>query len=252
MKKRFSFLVLVLGLLLVLAACGGEETGNDAGETGGEVTAEVTAQTPADPAEGSDTTQESEDANTTGTKETASPSTDWNTAYQEFILQKGWLKAEKGEDLGTDPSAVVFQLHDMDGDGVPELLARNEVANFGEMGHYVYAWDGSKMAFLGEIGVLGGDLWQSDTGDYPGLFHYAGRGDSYLGYYYDLKDGQLRQILVVTDMMVLSGDSVSCESTVETTDQNLYTTYTRTKGGSTLPMYTADEISAMSWESFVH
>ena len=175
---------------------------------------------------------------------------DWNTAYQDLIFHKGWLEMEKGEDLGEDPSAVVFLLHDMDGDGVPELLARNEVAAFGEMSNYVYTWDGDKVVFLGEIGFLGGALWESGTKDYPGLFHYAGRGDSYLGHYYDLQDGQIRQTLVSTDVMVPTGDGVSYESTIETEDADLYMTYSRTKGGSTLPMYTADEISAMSWESF--
>lgn len=247
MKRVFVSTALIFCLLFALAACGGEQTDGD-------VTAQVQTQSPTEPAEAPEAASDS-DTETTNATETNEPvdtlqGTDWNTAYQEFILQKGWLKAEKGEDLGEGTSAVVFLLHDLDGDGVPEVLARNEVANFGEMGNYVYAWDGSKMVFLGEIGFLGGPLWESDTRDYPGLFHYAGRGDSYLGHYYDLKDGQLRQTLVVTDGMVPLEDGVSCESTVETEDNDLYMTYSRTKGNDALPMYTADEISAMSWESF--
>ena len=182
--------------------------------------------------------------------QTQEPSDNWSAAYQAFIFQKGWLGTAQGADLGSDSEAVVFLLHDMDNDGVPELLARNEVVAFGEMSNYVYTWDDGEVVFLGEIGFLGGALWPSDTDDYPGLFHYAGRGDSYMGHYYDLKNGQIHETLVSNDIMVPSGDSFDFESTIETSDADLYMTYSRTKNSDVLPMYTADEISAMGWEAF--
>ena len=253
MKRRFVFLPMALSVLLLLSACGQEQEGSTTAETGEKGVSEVqTTQNPASLEGETASAQDTETTTTAEAEETAEPSqgTGWNAAYQEFILQKGWLKAEKGEDLGEDPSVVAFLLHYLDGNGVPEILARNEVADFGEMSNYVYAWNGNAMVFLGELGFLGGDLWESDTSDYPGLFHYAGRGDSYLGHYYDLKDGQLRQTLVVTDNIVPSQDGFSYESAVATEDNDLYGTYSRTKGRNVLPMYTADEIRTMSWESF--
>ena len=253
MGRKFIFAALACSLILALSACGEEQSGNDTVESGQEVASEVTVQPPT---VSEDVTESAQDDGTANPSEADKPAestqgADWNAAYQDFILQKGWLQAEKGADLGEDPSVVVFLLHDLDGNGVPEILARNEVADFGERGNYVYAWDGNSLAFLGEIGFLGGTLWESDTSTYPGLFHYAGLGDSYLGHYYDVKDGQLRQTLIVTDVVVPSGDSFSYETTVETTDNDLYETYSRTKGSNALPMYTAEEISAMSWERFV-
>ena len=110
-------------------------------------------------------------------------SAQWSAAYRNFVTKGEYRRAGQAW-YQTAPS---FALHDLDGDGVPELLARNNAPDQADLTAYVYTIGGSGVSYAGNAGVRGpADRFAPGSG-YPGLSAYD--GDK--GTYYSLKNGQV-------------------------------------------------------------
>ena len=64
--------------------------------------------------------------------ETGSPA--WSAPCRAFVLENGYRRSGQT----WSDKAPAFALHDMDGDGVPELLARNNAPAAADQTAYVY------------------------------------------------------------------------------------------------------------------
>ena len=113
----------------------------------------------------------------------AAAAAQWSDAYRSFVT-KGEYRHAGQTWYETAPS---FALHDMDGDGVPELLARNNAPEPAELTAYVYTVGKNGVEYAGDAGVPGpADRWAPGSG-YPGLCTCDGER----GTYYTVKNGQV-------------------------------------------------------------
>ena len=79
----------------------------------------------------------------------------WSEAFYNFTLGGEYLKCEQVYyPLGRDPYDVDgyynvrFGLHDIDGDGIPELIAFNGARDIAWIS-YIYTWWNGKVTYLG-------------------------------------------------------------------------------------------------------
>ncbi len=180
----------------------------------------------------------------------------WEDVYKEFILGGGYRSSGQNYYTGKDAEAVRFGLHDMDGDGTPELLISTGHFISAATYAYVYRFNGTGLTYLGDEGFFGyGGSYDPDS-DYPGIYYENGRTGAWQGYYYYVKDGKLLRELVVDLELGMAGKPDTRVSI--TSDTKLYNTFCEYKNGrhaqKDLPeveMKTLDEILAMGWENFI-
>ena len=183
----------------------------------------------------------------------AGPSSSWSAACETFILDEGYRSTEQ-----TWSSAPSFALHDMDGDGIPELLASSGTGSGEERTAYVYTAVYDQLRFAGNAGIYGpADHYASGSG-YPGLYCLGGRGDLHQGVYYTLKNGQVVSEPVLTITPNNEVMPVTFTITQITGDADLFdlffprgTVSLWTAPGTVLTFRTADQIRAMGWDDFV-
>lgn len=175
------------------------------------------------------------------------PDAEWSPAYRAFVLDEGYRTAGQSYGAGT----VTFALHDMNGDGTPELLIGSGAASSSDMCEYVYTWDGDAVTYAGAIIQTGASYYADPNGAYPGMFGYGGRMERFTGYYYDLKNGKLHRTLVVTDTMVpIQTGGFTYDHAIETADTGLYEALNRSRETDPLRLYTRSEILSLGWEAF--
>ena len=107
----------------------------------------------------------------------------WSAAYRNFVT--------KGEYRHTGqtwyPVSPAFALHDMDGDGVPELVVRNNAPDHGDLTAYIYTIGENGVEYAGNAGIGSpADRYAPGSG-YPGLCAYEGEK----GTYYSVVNGQV-------------------------------------------------------------
>ncbi|MBQ1502453.1 MAG: hypothetical protein IIZ35_00470, partial [Clostridia bacterium] len=171
----------------------------------------------------------------------------WLQYYYRFIMDREYLSLSPGR--FSDEAPHLFGLHDMDGNGIPELLVYNGKLTRDADGCIVYTYRGS----IEEVDGLVFCEWMND-GDvglsyidnywYPGLFSSeASTGLIYTEYFtVDAKGAIKSENVEIYDWS--DGTTVS-----RTSDDSLYSLY---KGGNLkpLPMYTYEEIMNMDWSAF--
>ena len=148
------------------------------------------------------------------------PADQWSAAYRNFVTRGEYHHAGQT----WYQAAPAFALHDMDGDGVPELVARNNAPDRAEETAYIYTIGENGVEYAGDAGVGGpADRYAPGSG-YPGICAYDGEK----GTYYSLKDGY------VTAQPV--------------TDPGIADSFT--SGGEDLTFCTGQEIYDMTWDAF--
>ena len=121
--------------------------------------------------------------------ETGSPA--WSAPCRAFVLENGYRRSGQT----WSDKAPAFALHDMDGDGVPELLARNNAPAAADQTAYVYTAAASGLQYAGDAGSYGpADRYAPGSGR-PGLYCFNGRSGSYQGTYFTLENGKTIYIL---------------------------------------------------------
>ena len=148
------------------------------------------------------------------------PADQWSAAYRDFV--------SKGEYRHTGQTwyqaAPAFALHDMDGDGVPELVVRNNAPDQAEMTAYVYTIGDKGVEYAGDAGVGSpADRYAPGSG-YPGLCAYDGEK----GTYYTMAGGKVAA-QPVTDPGIAESFAAR---------------------GADLTFFTSQEIYDMTWDAF--
>ena len=148
------------------------------------------------------------------------PADQWSAAYRDFVT--------KGEYRHTGQTwyraAPAFALHDMDGDGVPELVVRNNAPDQAEMTAYVYTIGDKGVEYAGDAGVGSpADRYAPGSG-YPGLCAYDGEK----GTYYTMAGGKVAA-QPVTDPGIAESFAAR---------------------GADLTFFTSQEIYDMTWDAF--
>lgn len=183
----------------------------------------------------------------------------WSAAYRDFVLNKQFLvygdsTAGYGE-LENGAAVVSFALHDMNGDGTPELLIFNGFNGRDLQANYVFTYTGSGIAYCGTTLAA---AYAVDG--YPGLFAavtksgwyldepFAGQYDevTYLDHY------SLNETLVTKESVSVSGLPAASSERVlisRTADEVLY------QASQAEPRYlsvmTWSELNSRGWESFL-
>ena len=177
---------------------------------------------------------------------TASAASNWYDTYQDFLMNKKYLKIKNPEwdfePYWSDNST--FALRDLDNNGVPELLVvdNDSPSAVGWM-TYVLGYSEGSVYWAGEAGNLGPAGVIAKDSRYPGLFAENGRGGSGYCEYFTLKNGK-----VVSETVLEStfGDPDYREWRV-TKDVGLYNAY---KNSAILQDYTYTQIKSMGWDAF--
>ena len=178
---------------------------------------------------------------------------DWSTASRSFVLEGGYRRS--GQSWSSPPSVA---LHDMDGDGTPELLAWNGASASGEQTASVYVAAPDGLHYAGDAGTYGpADTFLPGSG-YPGLYCLSGQSEYYEGVYYTVKDGQVAADPVLT----ISRDQKNTSSiqyviTQETKDDSLFACLVPQSAarlwdapGEKLAFRSIEEIRDMGWDGF--
>lgn len=186
-------------------------------------------------------------------KPAASAPPSWSAACETFILDGDYRSTE--QEWSAAPS---FALHDMDGDGIPELLASNNAGVSADRTAYVYTAVYDHLQFAGAAGSYGpADHFIAGSG-YPGLYRLDGRGDLCQGVYYTLKNASVIAEPVLTVSVNQETMPVTFTVTQDTRDLELFKLFVPqdasslwTAPGTALTFRTADQIRTMGWDEFV-
>ena len=188
-------------------------------------------------------------------------SENWSEAYRNFVLNQDVVYEDYGsqlfggktftlgsqryyQDMYTFPK---FSLHDMDADGVPELIAFNGATALAEKLDYVYTCRDNSILYLGTVGFRGCELFCYDGAAFPGLFCSEGNNGVYRTEYYTIGNDRI----VTEHVRDFSRQDNGEEYSVQITADNALYALSVSGGERTLVFYTTDEIRAMGWESFV-
>lgn len=187
----------------------------------------------------------------------------WSEAFHNFVLRGGYWESAQSYTLITG-SDIPFGLHDLDGDGIPELIAFNNDQFAAGMTSYVYAYQNGKVTYLGNIGFRGYGFIYAPGSGYPGLYYQSGNTGYYPGYYYTVENGRLKEELVL-ETVDHQGDTIGWFETQTTSDDTLYGLFSgyftpdswndadwfNKRGLAKLSMLTFDELDATGWDNFV-
>lgn len=183
----------------------------------------------------------------------------WRSAYEHLIFSKEYLNyGTKGDTQdywhlpdtgGKDKNPITFSLHDMDANGVPELIIYNGGENEAVAGYHAFAFDGAKTVYLGVLGYRKGYFNIINNTDFPGLYYINGNNGTFLGTYYTLREGNLITEIVLTKN-INSFDEYKSENITKNTTNNALFTACSNDIGEILPVFTAEEVDQMGWNSF--
>ena len=185
----------------------------------------------------------------------------WSEVYRSFVLYQNTVYEDYGsslfggktfqlgsqryyQDMYTFPK---FSLHDMDADGVPELIAFNGASALAEKLDYVYTCRDNGILYLGTVGFRGCELFCYDGAAFPGLFCSEGNNGVYRTEYYTIENGRI----VTEHVKDFSRSDSGEERPVQITADGALYALSVSGGERKLVFYTMDEIRAMGWESFV-
>ncbi len=174
--------------------------------------------------------------------------TDWQDACHDFILDGGYRSSGQNYNFDEAPS---FALYDLDGDGVPELLAYNGAGNHAEGSVYAYAFRDGTCVYAGDVrgDIYSDGFYHYDDPRYPGLVLVTGGMGYYHSVYYTLKDGRIVMEDVADygeDYNVRTGKSVPYDRRL-TDDKALYT-LTRSEAGRSYVSFLPAAI--LDWDAF--
>ena len=191
----------------------------------------------------------------------------WKEAYRAFVLDYGYRSSGQ-KYFDTVQNAVFHEdirvyLHDMDGDGTPELLLSTGGGSMADMTNYVYRYVNGRVTYAGNAGQRGALLCYAPGTAYRGVFDWTGNMGWMPAMYYSLKSGSVRSERVVVTEDTDAGRQITRR---ETTDDGLFEAFliaygvdraklaesVRSHGPNRfLPMATIPQIRNLGWDAFV-
>jgi len=173
----------------------------------------------------------------------------WSEAYRVFILDSLYLSSGQRYTTKSDyySRPIEFALHDIDSNGVPELIIFNGSPDMAGGTNYVYALSASSVAYVGDAGFRESYLYFLDDARYPGVLCSDGNMGYYRTYYYYLKDGVIKEEFVSSEEY--TDDFETFTETRHTSDVVLYNASKAKR--EELQFFSISEIRAMTWDGFV-
>ena len=182
---------------------------------------------------------------------------DWSRAYEDLVMNRRYLTYGQEYDTATRGDyEIAFCLHDMDGDGVPEIIISNGVDYMAGRTNYVYGFRSGKIVYLGDAGFRESELYYYPGAAYPGLFCFDGNMGYYDVYYYTVDGTGVVCVSVFTEQYVTDDDPYTWLDTPiikqNTSDRALFDLARSESGQTSLKTYTLGDITAMGgWQAFV-
>ena len=182
---------------------------------------------------------------------------DWSRLYEDLVMNARYLTYGQEYDTATTGDmAVAFCLHDMDGDGVPEIIISNGVDYMAGRTNYVYGIRSGRIVYLGNAGFRDSILMRWPGSNYPGLTCFDGNMGYYDLYYYTVNDREVTYSPVYTEQYVTDDDPYTWldEPIIKkhTADQALFDMTRKGTGAEEIRMFTLSDIMACGgWQAFV-
>ena len=183
--------------------------------------------------------------------------TDWSRAYEDLVMNRRYLTYGQEYDITTRGDyEIAFCLHDMDGDGIPEIIISNGVDYMAGRTNYVYGIRNGRIVYLGDAGFRESELYYYPGAAYPGLFCFDGNMGYYDMYYYTVDGTGVVYHSVFTEQYVTDDDPYTWLETPiikqNTADRALFDLARSESGRAGLKTYTLSDISALGgWQAFV-
>ena len=180
----------------------------------------------------------------------------WSEVYKDFVLNGKYLRMDYGPDIDEIPfgGTPAFVLHDMDSDGVPELIADNGCEFAAGWLSVVYQYDSANDAvrYVGIAGILSPAGCHATASGYPGIYCYNGRSGFMEGVYYTIKNGGLvdESVLSTQEEYDADTDSYNVIYRQETADNALYQVFKDENNLEPLEYRSIEEILSMGWDLF--
>lgn len=179
----------------------------------------------------------------------------WSEAYRDYLLNEKFRTEDPDQyDKSLQIAEETAALHDMDNNGVPELIISNGHPHVGFRDN-VYTYTDNRVS---NVGYLGGGanesenfLMYSTNKNYPGLYLEGGWTGCVDGNYYYVENG------IVQNQNVASWNYNDSPADTEVEPDEIYNETLANlfimpySDVSLLPMYTLREINAMGWSSFL-
>lgn len=173
---------------------------------------------------------------------------EWSDTFRQFVLNREYENTKQNYKTAT-VERVKFGLHDMDGNGIPELIIHNGAAKESDMNNYVYYDKNGSSTYAGTAGSGRGEFKFTAGTGFSGLFWSSGNDGYYPGYYYNMENNSVMNELVGEDKAeYINGQMVYVKSR-RTDNEELYRAYR--DSDSTFKMFTLSEINSIGWDGFV-
>jgi len=169
----------------------------------------------------------------------------WQNLYRDFIenmdyLTMGsetWIDTEDKNNAKHYYDVRMFALHDMDADGIPELIVEKNNIHYGTSD--VYRIQDNRIIFAGTVADLSSMSFSNDPA-FPGLFDSDGGSGSFYVAYFWPENGVIAYENISTTEIRWNedGEEISNVETIETSDNALYEA---SKNTTQLKAYTGRE-----------
>lgn len=196
----------------------------------------------------------------------------WKAAYRDCILEGEYLEAGQESYYNSDMidwvKYIDFSLHDLDDDGIPELIVYKAAPMSDSLFNiYTCKRDGTEtlVSYIGDIGFRDGDLIVAPSSKYKGIYFAGGNMDYYQGHYYSLKEGKLHDEYVDEIRAQQTNGNAEFEYFQATEDVELFHTFSGAFGKydeldmrlskmglKALVRKSQNEIIEMGWDNYLH
>ena len=196
---------------------------------------------------------------------TSTSSGSWQDVYRNFILGKEYKGTVKDQSYGdttySDPfgneyydidgGVILFGLHDMNADGIPELFADTGWFDGGLCGCHIYTCKEGKLTYIGTVSNR--NSGPSVIEGYPGVVTSTGNNGYFGTSYYSLDSkGNLQTTEVYSEDWVDPNDYTADldEPVLTVEDKDLYDAL-QDRTVTAIYTYTESELTEATWNDFI-
>lgn len=191
-------------------------------------------------------------------------STDWSRVYYSFIMSDEHLHTGQEPYSEMSENYQRFSLHDMDDNGIPELLVFNGESMVDSY-YYCYTYElnedeTKRIRYVGNLGFREGKMVYAPNSAYNGIYFQSGNMGVYSGVYYTLENGKINEETVVESTLPENATTSDELHNVQITDDDaLYKTFVgwywdkepEKMGLKTIPEFAKDTILEMGWIDYL-
>lgn len=112
---------------------------------------------------------------------------DFASMLKDFILNERYLVGSAEYVTGEGAEEITYGLHDMNGDGTPELFISNGDPQFSYKTNHVYRYKDGRFIYCGDAGFRESVLWMAPGSAYPGVFCSGGHSGIVSHVYYSMQ-----------------------------------------------------------------